>query len=599
MSKDYDIVGAFQEIEEILIDSMMKNISRHKQWEDEEGFNWSMWQAEQLKSLQAYRKANKKQFKGYFSTINEQVELMLRKAYAVGGMEQEIDILKAIKRGYKPFKISDSIKEFIKEYKGKSLKDIATDIISRIRGRRTTEINGEFFKINDRKLDALIKATKNDFKKAEIAMLRMANDQYRKIIFNAQVYANTGAGTIEKAIDMASKDFLSKGINCIEYKNGARVNIKDYVSMAIRTANKRAYLQGEGAKRQEWGISTVIIVKRGAGCPKCTPFQGRVFIDDVWSGGKSSDGPYPLLSTAISAGLYHPNCKDTHTTYFEGVSSKPSPPSKEEQQRAIETYNIQQKEKYAERMVRKYDNLEQYSLDSENVTRYKNKKLQWQKIKNNLDELTRKNPPIKLKEIKSKYREELLDIIKDAPEVVRNVTLNNIDYICFAKTNTYGGNRYNKKYGMFVNLKKSSIDKRGKWTSVFHEMGHNMDNILGNVSHKNTRFREALINDFDNIVKSYKKVYNCSIEEAYKNIGMALKKETFHSVSDIIGGITNNKCRGRYGHFGKGYWNKPYSLEKESFAHFYEAYIRNDTEKIKVLSEMFPTANQEFLALLR
>ena len=44
----------------------------------------------------------------------------------------------------------------------------------------------------------------------------MSEDKYRQIIFNAQVYANTGAGTYEKAVDMATKDFLKAGINCIE-----------------------------------------------------------------------------------------------------------------------------------------------------------------------------------------------------------------------------------------------------------------------------------------------------------------------------------------------------------------------------------------------
>lgn len=39
----------------------------------------------------------------------------------------------------------------------------------------------------------------------------MSNDKYRKAIFNAQVYANTGAGTYEKAVDMACKDMLNAG----------------------------------------------------------------------------------------------------------------------------------------------------------------------------------------------------------------------------------------------------------------------------------------------------------------------------------------------------------------------------------------------------
>ena len=38
---------------------------------------------------------------------------------------------------------------------------------------------------------------------------------------------------------MATKDFLSKGINSIEYSNGAMVNVAAYAEMAIRTANKR------------------------------------------------------------------------------------------------------------------------------------------------------------------------------------------------------------------------------------------------------------------------------------------------------------------------------------------------------------------------
>lgn len=57
-------------------------------------------------------------------------------------------------------------------------------------------------------------------------MLRMSEDKYRQIIFNAQVYANTGAGTYEKAVDMATKDFLKAGINCIEYANGSRHTVK-------------------------------------------------------------------------------------------------------------------------------------------------------------------------------------------------------------------------------------------------------------------------------------------------------------------------------------------------------------------------------------
>lgn len=149
-------------------------------------------------------------------------------------------------------------------------------------------------------MNALIDATVSDMDSAETAMLRRANDQYRKTIFNAQVYANSGVGTYEKAVDMATKDFLVAGIQCIQYKNGSMHRIEEYAGMAIRTASKRAYLTGEGEKRKEWGCHLVIMNKRGNPCPKCLPFVGKILIDDVWSGGGSKDGSYPLMSSAMA-----------------------------------------------------------------------------------------------------------------------------------------------------------------------------------------------------------------------------------------------------------------------------------------------------------
>lgn len=271
---EYDLAVAFQAIEDELIRSMIRNMDRHRAEETKEGYEWSMWQAEQLKALENYKRENQKKYQKQFKSINGEIGTLIKEARARGNMQQEIAILEAIKKGL-------------------SAKRIA-------RGA-----TAEFFKLNDRKLEALIKATTHDMERAETAVLRMANDQYRKAIFNAQVYANSGAGTYEKAVDMATKDMLSRGLNCVQYANGARHTLADYADMAIRTASKRAYLQGEGEKRQEWGISTVIMNKRGNPCPKCLPFAGKVLIDDVWSGGKKKDGPYPLMSTAIAAGLYH------------------------------------------------------------------------------------------------------------------------------------------------------------------------------------------------------------------------------------------------------------------------------------------------------
>lgn len=349
---EYDITTAFKVIENELIASMIRNMDRHRAEETKEGYEWSMWQTEQLKALEKYKRNNQKKYRKQFQKINGEIDFLIRKARETGNMQQEIKIMEAIKKGFPAKKIS----------KGMA---------------------GEFFRLNDRKLEALIEATTHDMEKAETAILRKAEDDYRQAIYNAQVYANTGAGTYEKAVDMATKDMLSRGLNCVQYINGARHTLADYADMAIRTASKRAYLQGEGEKRQEWGIATVIVNKRGNPCPKCLPFCGKVLIDDVWSGGPE-DGvdletgkKYPLMSYAISQGLYHPRCRDSHTTYFPGISTADDTWTKEELEAIGQEYEAEQKQQYAKRQEEKYERLAEYSLDAGNQKKYAERQAQW------------------------------------------------------------------------------------------------------------------------------------------------------------------------------------------------------------------------------
>lgn len=353
MADEYDIGKALEAIENELMASMIRNMKRHKAEEVKEDKQWSMWQAEQLKALEEYKRENQERYGKQFKSINSQIKALILQAKDEGEMQQEIAILNAIKNGFKT-------------------------------KRAAAGATAEFFKLNNRKLEALIKATMNDMQKAETAVLRMANDQYRKVIFNAQVYANSGAGTYEKAVDMATKDFLAAGLNCVEYANGARHTLSDYADMAIRTASKRAYLQGEGQKRQEWGIHTVIMNKRGNPCPLCLPFVGKVLIDDVWSGGpkdgksKETGIKYPLMSSAIAAGLYHPRCKDGHTTYFEGISTPPDDKyTKEELNDLVEKNRQENKQQYVERQVQKFGRMARFSLDGNNQRKYREIEKQW------------------------------------------------------------------------------------------------------------------------------------------------------------------------------------------------------------------------------
>lgn len=353
---DYNIKEAFERIENELIDSMMRNFSRHRAEEIKEGYNWTQWQAEQLKSLEEYRKHNAKKFGKRFKNINSKVEEIIRTAKADGNASQEAEILEAVKDGFKAPK------------------------------KPSAHSTAEFFKMNDRKLDALIKSTTDDLKRAETAVLRMSNDKYRKAIFNAQVAMNTGAVTYEKAVDIACKDMLNAGLNCVEYKNGARHTLSDYADMAVKTANKRAYLRGEGEKRAEWGVSLVVVNSRQGGCPDCAKYIGKVFIDDVYSNGKKSDGNYPLLSTAIKNGLFHPRCKDSTSTYYPELDDLDAPLSEDEIKELDRQRGIEEKQQYAQRQAERFDRRAEYSLDEDNKRIAQTRADEWHDRANTLEE---------------------------------------------------------------------------------------------------------------------------------------------------------------------------------------------------------------------
>lgn len=571
LNTEYDIEKAFRAIEDELIASMMRNLDNHRAEEIEMGFNWTQWQVEQLKALERYKAQNKKKFTKSFSNINDSIEAMIFAARQEGGTEQEQKILRALKKGLKASKVSQGAE-------------------------------GAFFRLNTRKLEALIKATKSDFNRAEKAMLRMSEDKYRQIIFNAQVYANTGAGTYEKAVDMATKDFLKAGINCIEYANGARHTMKDYAKMAIQTANKRAYLTGEGEKRQSWGISTVIMNKRANACPKCLPFVGKILIDDVWSGGKASDGPYPLMSSAIAAGLYHPNCKDVHTTYFPELDEEPdSKFTKEELEKVKEDYKQDQKQQYAGRMVEQFDRLSKYSLDPDNKKVYAARKEQWENVvangqKNDIMESDLSTLKCKLRndsDIEKEYYNILKEKFSHGNKAAKHLFAKyaggeTIDVSMYEGTAHF--NTKTKKISMHYKADMRNI--RGAGTTWYHEHGHLIDDSLGMVS-RDEHFKELLEQDTFQYRIKYGKEHNLkTYDKVDRAISNDLQDIRRHSaVSDLLDGLTKGNIRGCAGH-SIDYWDNQENITSEAFAHMFEAQF--DEVHYKEMQKYLPKSLEYF-----
>ena len=586
----YDIAEAFERIENELISSMMRNISKHIADEQREGIQYSQWQAEQIKALARYRQHNAAKYGTQFSDINAGLDTVIRQIYASARMSEEVKILEAVKHG----------------------------LIS---------APSDFFTTDDNKLDMLIESVTNDFKKAEYAVLRRADDMYRQIIFNSQVYLNSGAGTLRQAIDMASKDFISAGINCIQYKDGRLVNISNYAEMALRTANQRAKFAAEGNERAAYGIHTVLISSHNGACPFCQKWQGRVYIDDVYSGGKP-DGKYPLLSSAIAGGMFHPNCQNGLSTFIEGISSEPQPPTAETMKQQTELYNLQQQQRYNERQIRKYKRLSEYSLDDENRQKYSAKLKEWQKRQRNLiadnpDVLRRQydrernygrvayssvsrsdekvgkffnNAKNKLTgnnylNIIDKFSKNISNIENNTVRSLLKRAIKNVEFEKSQRQHSYFSGKENKVY-LLNNIPPST---------VAHELFHKIDKDNGIT--KGKMLDESIKKDYENLLKSAEKT-GLSIEdmlyskypEAFEKKGRL--KEEYRGVSDIINGMTKGKVKLGYKH-DEDYWSKPQKLQKETFAQYGRFLYDNNPEVIQMINEIFPETTSSVNDILK
>lgn len=340
MPSEFEINDIFSEMEMDLIAGYQRTMARNSPVQATGQIDWAHWRMRKLIDLRAYQTEAKRIVSKANREAKSTVKTQLADSFLTGSTEAE-------------------------------------DFLSS-QGFKKPDVDSSFGVLNRRKMDALIDAVDNDLDKASVAALRLVDDQYRQIIFKSQAMFNAGAGTLGQAIDMAAKDFLSAGINSITYANGAKYNIASYAEMALRTSSKRAYLTGKGAKAAEYEIYTVKVSSYGMSSDTCLPWQGRVYIDDVYNNGKAT-GEYMLLSTAIEAGLYHPNCRHTHGIYFEGISNEDSKPTEGEIQEIRRKNKAETRQRQIERNIKKYKRLEEGAVDNGMRKRSQEKVKAWQK----------------------------------------------------------------------------------------------------------------------------------------------------------------------------------------------------------------------------
>ncbi|CDC43145.1 putative uncharacterized protein [[Eubacterium] siraeum CAG:80] len=355
-----DIAKIFEEIELRLIASLKRNLSRHKAEEEKEGFEWSAWQAEKLNNIDNFRKENAQIADEYVDVIDDETRQLMTNQFHEGEHTAEQSVID----------VSES---------GVNVPDVPAQ--PQPPEAPTAIPDDHFFGVNKPKMDKLMEDVTTLEKTALTAAVRNMDDVYRTTLNKVQLMMGTGSITLNEAIDLATRDFLDKGINCIVYADGRRVNIADYVRMALRTTSTRATLQGAAKRFAELGYDTVLISQYGGCSETCEPYQGKVYIDDVftiWNGARSGDFGksnycdkwFMLLSVAIRGGLFHPNCRHTMGQYIEGLTKIPQPIPAE---KIREQRELEEKQRAMERKIRALKRKVEGTQDEKKVKEYKRK----------------------------------------------------------------------------------------------------------------------------------------------------------------------------------------------------------------------------------
>lgn len=211
----------------------------------------------------------------------------------------------------------------------------------------------------------------------ELPILRWVDQTFSQVVASASVEVLSGTVTRRKAAQRAWSRFLARGVTGFVDRRGRRWELASYVEMATRTATAQAAVEGHLGRLQEVGVDLVVVSNAPQECELCRPWEGKILAR------KGSDGPRRVrnvrtgktetidvegtLREAISAGLFHPNCRHSVSAYLPGATEVPT--------RTADPQGDadRQQLRSLERRIRKYKLRQNAALDPETAAQAKQK----------------------------------------------------------------------------------------------------------------------------------------------------------------------------------------------------------------------------------
>jgi hypothetical protein len=206
------------------------------------------------------------------------------------------------------------------------------------------------------------------------------------------------------------------------------------------------------------------------------------------------------------------------------------------------------------------------------------------------------------------YNSSLIQRFESGMEYARKafvkwVKNDSIVYLNYTEELNESDGKFNPQNGkVYINKDKDMNNPRGVGSIYFHEYGHYIDFFAGNGNYlsNNSLFEKMIHSDFDIYLEQYMQKNSLTDKDsAYKIISKELKSQKSSSIwtiSDLFGGLTDNKVIGNYKH-ARTYWTKPGALTREAFANMFSSMFY--FESYASLKMYFPNALSEFERLLK
>lgn len=226
----------------------------------------------------------------------------------------------------------------------------------------------------------------NSLNAAERRILRQFDDKYADVIGAVSSKMATGIYNTRQALGEALTAFADQGITGFTDRSGRHWTLENYAEMALLTAIERSTISGYVDTMESYGYDLAVIDGHAGSCPICEAWEGVIISIS------GDNGDYPSLDEAEGAGCFHPRCLHGIHTYYPGITHEPKGGFRNEP-REIESqspqYTARSKQRYCERMIRKYKDRAIVAQTPLQKKQAMNKVHEWEDA---LDELIGKQP---------------------------------------------------------------------------------------------------------------------------------------------------------------------------------------------------------------